>query len=155
MFEIASNENITLPTASASVARPPRPSRRRPSDSDGDRTASDDESAPRPMRDSQTVRHLVGRAVVAGHGGRRCPLEVIVQHFAEPVVAAEADVDERLIETRDRSTVHLLVRTVAAVDPHNRGLVTVRLGIRRRATECLAPVPSEPLGVVGSVSQSF
>jgi hypothetical protein len=50
-----------------------------------------------------------------------------VQDLSETILAGEADVRERLIETGDRSAVHLLVGPVAAVNPHDRGLVTVGL----------------------------
>jgi hypothetical protein len=42
-----------------------------------------------------------------------------VQHLSEPIVAVEADVDQRLVEAGDRPTVHLLVRPVAAVEAHD------------------------------------
>ena len=35
----------------------------------------------------------------------------------------EADVDECLIEAGDRPMVHLLMRTVAAMQPHHSGLI--------------------------------
>ena len=54
----------------------------------------------------------------------------------------EADVRERLIETGDRSAVHLLVRPVAAVDPHDRGLVAV--GRPSTSSARRAPPPSTP-----------
>ncbi len=60
-----------------------------------------------------------------GHRGHGRPGEVVVQHLSEPVVDGKADVDQRSIEAGDTSTVHLLVRTVAARHPHNRGLIAV------------------------------
>jgi len=46
--------------------------------------------------------------------------------MAQQVVAGEADVVERLIETRSRSAVRLLVGAVAFVEPNYRGLVAAR-----------------------------
>jgi hypothetical protein len=42
-----------------------------------------------------------------------------VKHPPKPLVAGEADIFERLIKTGDRPLVHLLVRPVAAVNPHD------------------------------------
>src|SRR3954454_1013395 len=67
-----------------------------------------DETVPRPVRDAQLVRDVVYRVVVAGHRGRVCPSEVVVQHSSESLVGREAGVDERLIEASDRSTIHLV-----------------------------------------------
>lgn len=52
------------------------------------------------------------------------------------------------------ATVHLLMRPVAAVNPHNRGLVTIRLRIPRRATQRFRPVRGQPLGVSRVVSMA-
>ena len=86
-------------------------------------------------------------AVVSRHRGHGRPGEVVVQHLLEPVVAGEADVDQCLIETGDRSTVHLLVRTVAAMQPapqrsRRRSSLNTSLGhratppSRQRAADC-------------------
>ncbi len=64
----------------------------------------------------------------------------------------EADIFQRLIETSDRPLVHLLVRPVAAVNPHDRSLITVAVGVRRWPTECLRPVRGKALGVLRVVS---
>jgi hypothetical protein len=42
------------------------------------RTGSADESVPRPVRDAQTLRHVICGEVVAGHRGRGRPREVVV-----------------------------------------------------------------------------
>jgi hypothetical protein len=76
-----------------------------------------DKSVPRPLRDVQPVRDILCddlRLDDAEHDG---PITLRV--------AGDADVDQRLIEAGDRSTVHLLVRTVAAMHPHHRGLIAV------------------------------
>jgi hypothetical protein len=74
--------------------------------------------------------------VVSGHRGHGRPGEVVVQHLSEPVVDGEADIDQCSIEAGDPSTVHLLMRTVAAIHPHNRGLVAVAVltSLSHRAT---------------------
>jgi len=92
-----------------------------------------DKSVPRPPRDVQPVRNSVCGPVVSGDRGQGRPGEVVVQHLSEPLVAGETDVDQCLIKAGDRTTVHLLVRTVAAMQPHLRGLVAVAMtpGVRR------------------------
>src|SRR5215470_2123919 len=109
---------------------------------------STDESVPGPLRDVQAVRHILRRVVVTRHGGRRGPREIIMQRASEPLVAGNTDIFQRLIETDDCPLVHLLVRPVAAVNPHNRGLITVLIGVRRWPTKCLRPVRSKALGVL-------
>src|ERR1041385_2748707 len=109
-------------------------------------------SVPGPLRDVQTVWHILCRAMVTRHRGRRTPCEVIVQHAPEPLVAGEADIFQRLIETSDRPLVHLLVQPVAAVNSHDRGLITVLVRIRRWPTECLGPVRGKALAVLRVVS---
>jgi quercetin dioxygenase-like cupin family protein len=104
---------------------------------------------PRPVGDGQTVRHIIGGVVVSGHRGGGCPREVVVQHLSDLLVVSKADVGQRLIETGDRPMVHLLMRTIAAVDPHHRGLVAVSNRVGGRPPKCLGPVGGEPLGVLG------
>jgi hypothetical protein len=53
------------------------------------------------------------------------PMRVVVKHLPKPIVVGEADIDQCLVEAGDRSAVHLLVRTVAAMYPHHRGLIAV------------------------------
>src|SRR5262249_6135771 len=115
---------------------------------------STDESVPGPLRDVQTVRHILWRVVVTSHRGRGGPCEVIMQHPSEPLVAGNADIFQRLIETSDRPLIHLLVRTVAAVNPHDRRLITVSFGVRRWPTECLRPVRGKAHGMLGVVSMA-
>jgi hypothetical protein len=109
---------------------------------------STDESVPGPLRDVQTVRHILCGVVVTRHCGRGGPREVIMQHASEPLVACKADIFQRLIETCNRPLVHLLVRPVAAVNPHDGGLITVPVGVRRWPTKCLRPVRGKALGVL-------
>src|ERR1044071_10194112 len=87
--------------------------------------------------------------MVTIHRGGRCPREVIVQHGFESLVAVESGIVQGLIETGDRSLVHLLVRAVAAVNPDDGRLITVLVGVRCWSTECLGPVRSKTLGVLG------
>src|ERR1044071_6470370 len=91
-------------------------------------------------------------SVVTRHRGRVCPREVIVQHASEPVVAAKSDIQQRLIETSDRSLVHLLVRPVAAVNPHHGRLIAVAVGVYCWPTERLGPVRGETFGVLWVIS---
>jgi hypothetical protein len=88
---------------------------------------SGNQSFPRPVWDGQTFRHIVRGAVVTSHRGRRRPREVVVQHMSEPLVITKTGIDERLIEAGNRPAVHLLVLAVAAMDPHNQGLVAILL----------------------------
>jgi hypothetical protein len=71
-----------------------------------------------------------------------------VQHAAESSVSVEPDVSHRLVETGDRPAVHLVVRAVPAVDPHDRGLVSIAVGVGCRTSEGLGPVCSEPFAVL-------
>ena len=71
-----------------------------------------------------------------------------MQHLAQPVVAGEADIFQRLIETGDRALVHLLVRAVAAVNADDRRLVTEGVRVGRWPTERLRPVRGKALGVL-------
>jgi hypothetical protein len=54
-----------------------------------------------------------------------------------------------LIEAGNRTSIHFIVLPVPAVHLDDRGLVTIGIGIRRRATECLGPVSGEPLDMLG------
>ena len=83
------------------------------------RTGVADESVPGPAWNAQAFGYVVGGAVIPGH--RRCggPREVVMQHLSEPIVPVESDVDQGLVEARDRATVHLLVRPVATVEAHD------------------------------------
>lgn len=72
-----------------------------------------------------------------------------MQHLREVTVLGDADIAERLVKTRDRPTVHLLVGPVAAVHPHHRGLIAVSGRECFRAPESLRPVRGEPLAVIG------
>ena len=109
-----------------------------------------DESVPRPFRNEQTVRDIFSRVMVAIHRGCGRPREVVVQHASEPLVGSEANIFQRLIETNDRPLVHLLMRPVATMNPHDRSLITVVIGVRRWPTESLRPVRGKTLATRGS-----
>src|SRR5579884_3899865 len=113
------------------------------------RAALGQQPVPRPPRDGEPARHVVGRVVVASHGGCRRPGEVIVQHLPERVIAGHAYVGQGLVEAGDGPPVHFVVGAVAAVDAHHRGLVAVGARVGRRPAERLPPVSRQPLGVVG------
>ena len=104
------------------------------------------QTVPGPLRNAQAIGHVA--RWVAGHGRGGRPGEVVVQHGPGRVVLEQSDVRQRLVEAGDRPAVHLLVRSVAAVDAHHRGLVAVAVGVGRRATECLGPVGREALAVL-------
>ena len=74
-----------------------------------------------------------------------------MQHASEPVVAVKLRILQRLIETRDRSLVHLLVRPIAAVNPHDGRLITVPVGVGCWSTQRLRPVRGKSFGVLGVV----
>jgi hypothetical protein len=105
----------------------------------------------RPRTSAEWAGHQARRPQTreAGHGRSGRPGEVVVQHCPDRVVLGQCDVRHRLIEAGDRSPIHLLVRSVAAVDPHHRGLIAIDIGVGRRATECLGPVGGEALAVLG------
>src|SRR5262249_50188821 len=48
-----------------------------------------------------------------------------------------------------RVAIHFVVLSVPAVHLDDGGLVTIRVGIRARATECLGPVSGESLDMLG------
>ena len=113
---------------------------------------SGDEAVPGPLGDRQAVRHVIGGIVVPGHGGRGRPREVVVEDPSQRFVAIEVRVDQGLIEASDRPAVHVIVRPVAAVNPHHGCLVPVGLRISGGTPERLRPIGGQPLGVVGLVS---
>jgi len=65
-----------------------------------------------------------------------------------PRVGSEANIFQRLIKTSDRPLVHLFVRPVATVNPHDGSLITVVIGVRRWPTKCLRPVRGKTLGML-------
>ena len=75
--------------------------------------------------------------MVAGHRCRSGPSEVVVQHLPQGSVAGKADIDQSLIEAGNGTTIHFVVLPVAAVHLDDGGLVTIGVGIRAGATECL------------------
>src|SRR6516165_1725376 len=93
------------------------------------------ESVPGPLRDLQTVRHILSRVVVAIHRRRGGPRKVIVKHASDLLISGEAGIFKCLIKTSDRPLVHLFVRPVAAVNPHYRSFVAVLVLDRRWTAE--------------------
>jgi hypothetical protein len=83
------------------------------------RARSIHQTVPRPMRDGETIRYIVGRAVVTRHRRRCRPRKVIVQDLPKARVTGEADVHQGPVEAGDGPTVHLLVGPVAAVELHD------------------------------------
>src|SRR5580698_1979890 len=109
--------------------------------------ASGLQPVPGPARNAQAVRNLVGRLVIARHRRGGGPGEVIVQDLSQRPGLRDARVLHRLIEAGDAALVHLLVRAVAAMDPHDERLVSVAGGIGSGAAERLGPVGGEALTV--------
>jgi hypothetical protein len=116
------------------------------------RTGLKIETLPGPLRDVQTVWDIVYRPMVTRHRGRSGPREVIMQRASEALVAGEADIFQRLIETRDRPLVHFHVGPVATVHPHDRCFVTIPIRVCRWPTKCLSPVCGKTRGVLWVVS---
>ena len=76
------------------------------------------------------------------------PREVVPQNLPEPVVRVQADVGQGLIETRDRPAIHLLMRPIAAVKPHDVSLIAIGRGVRRWSAEGLCPICGETPGML-------
>ena len=72
-----------------------------------------------------------------------------MQRLPEGLVRREAAVLKGLIEAGNRSPIHLLMRSVAAMEPHDGGLVAKRARIERRSPKRLGPIRGQPSGVVG------
>jgi hypothetical protein len=87
--------------------------------------------------------------MVPGHRSRGCPREVVVQHLAQRAVVGQSDIDQSLVKTANGTAIHFIVLAVAAVYSDDGGLVTVGVGIRGGATECLDPVCGESLDMLG------
>src|SRR5262249_42141115 len=75
--------------------------------------------------------------------------EVVVQHLSQRRVVGQSDVSQSLIEASDGAAIHLVVHPVAAVDPHDGGLVAIGRGIHAGSTECLGPIRGETLDMLG------
>jgi len=107
------------------------------------------ESVPRPARDAEAVRNIIGGPVIAGHRCCGRPREVVVQHLSHRVVASQSNINKSLVEASNRPTVHFVVFSVAAVNLDHARLVAIAVRIPAGATECLGPVRSESLSMFG------
>jgi hypothetical protein len=76
------------------------------------------------------------------------PCEEVVQRATEPLVGIHTDVPKRQVETGNRPLIRLVVRTVSAVHPQDRRLISVTVGVERWATQGLGPVRSKALRVL-------
>src|SRR5207247_6458339 len=56
---------------------------------------------------------------------------------------------QSLVKACNRAAIHFIVLPVPAVHLDDSGLVTIGIGIRGRATECLGPVSGESLDMLG------
>ena len=101
------------------------------------------------MWDAEAVRHIINGLVVAGHRCRGRPSEVVVQHLSQRTVVGQSDIDQSLVEAGNGTAIHFVVLPVAAVHLDDGGLVTIGVGIRAGATECLGPVSGESLDMLG------
>src|SRR5262249_14132949 len=102
-----------------------------------------------PSRNAETVRHIVSGPVIAGHGCRCCPSEVVMQHLSQRRVVGHSGISQSLVEASDGAAIHLVVHPVAAVDSDDGGLVAIELGIHARSTERLGPIRGETLDMLG------
>ena len=87
--------------------------------------------------------------MIAGHGCRGRPGEVVVEYLPQNIVVGESDIGQSPVEAGYRAAIHFIVLHVPAVHLDDSGLVTIGVGIRRWATECLSPVSSESLDMLG------
>jgi hypothetical protein len=71
-----------------------------------------------------------------------------VEHSSQRRVIDQSGVNKSLVEARNRTAIHFVVRPVAAVHLDDSGFVTQGIGICGWATECLRPVGSEALDVL-------
>jgi hypothetical protein len=99
--------------------------------------------------DAEATRHIIGGLVIAGHRCCGRPGEVVMQHLSQRIVFRESDVGQSMVEADNRSAIHFIVLPVPAVHLDDGGLVTIGIGIRGRATECLGPVSGESLDMLG------
>ena len=72
-----------------------------------------------------------------------------MQHLVQHGVRVDAHVPHGSVEAGDRTLVHVVVRTVAAVDPDHRGLVPEPLAVEGWAAQRLGPIRREAFGVIG------
>lgn len=100
------------------------------------------------MWDDEAVRHVVAGPVVAGHGCRGRPGEIIVQHLSQNIVVGQSNIGESHIEAGNRTAIHFIVLPVPTVHLDHRGLVTIRIGIRGGTTESFGPISGEALDVL-------
>lgn len=80
------------------------------------------------------------------------PIEVVVQHNAERILG-DAHVGQGLVETGDRTTIHLGMLPVAGVHPKDVRLVTHRLGVSAGSPERFTPIRGKPLEMVRVLSR--
>src|SRR5689334_17119028 len=101
------------------------------------------------MWDGEAVRDIIGGVGVARHRVGGGPSEVVVQYVSQRPVVAESDIYKSLVEAGNRTAIHFVVLPVAAVHLDHRGLITIGVGIRGGAAECLGPVSRESLDMPG------
>ena len=86
--------------------------------------------------------------MVAVHRGCGRPGEIVVQHLSQNTVAGESDIGESQIEAGNRPAIHFIVLPIPTVNLDDASLVTIGIGIRRRATECFGPIRGESLDML-------
>ena len=72
-----------------------------------------------------------------------------MQHLSQRTVMGKSDIGQSMVEASNRAAIHFVVLSVAAVHLDHGGLVTIRVGIRGGAAECLGPVSGESLDMLG------
>jgi hypothetical protein len=69
--------------------------------------------------------------------------------LAQSSVGGKSDISQRLIKAGNRAAVHFVMLSIPAVYLHDGSLITVRIGIHARTPQCLSPISSEPLDMLG------
>jgi len=68
-----------------------------------------------------------------------------VEHLSKHGVVCQSDIGKRLIEANDCTPIHFFVLPVAAVHPHDHGLVAIELRVPAGTAKCLGPVSGKSL----------
>ena len=98
--------------------------------------------------DAEAVRQIMGGLAVVGHRCRGWPGVIVVQHLSQNVVG-QSDIGQSQVKPGNRTAIHFVVLPVPAVHLIDCGFVTIAIGIRSGATECLGPISSESLDMPG------
>jgi hypothetical protein len=106
------------------------------------------QAVPRPTRCRQPIGHRRSRRVVFVHRSHG-PLHVIAEHLAKVRISGPLGIVGSLYEAVNEAISELSVCTHPGVQPEHAGLTVRSLGVRRRSSEDLAPVPGQALEMIG------